>query len=147
MAENRAEAARNAIIAQLNEILKLELAGVSRYLHYSFLVFGPNRIPIVNFFREQANEGIAHAILVGEKITAYGGHPTIHIESPPEPEKHDVRSLLAESLEFEKKGLEAYRKLLSMCGDDVALEELTRGQIRSETEHIEEVEKMLRTAP
>jgi bacterioferritin len=135
---------RGAVIGQLNKILQLELAGVSRYLHYSFLVFGPNRIPIVSFFREQANEGIQHAIMMGEKITAFGGHPTIVVQNPPEPPKHDVRTLLAESLEFERGGLQEYKNLLKMVGDDVALEELVRGQIRAETEHCEEVEKMLR---
>ena len=135
---------RSAIIEQMNRILQLELAGVSRYLHYSFLVFGPNRIPIVSFFREQANEGIQHGVMIGEKITSFGGHPTITVENPPEPAKHDVRSLLQESLEFERKGLQAYKDLLKLVGDDVALEELTRSQIRAETEHCEEVEKMLR---
>jgi bacterioferritin len=135
---------RSAVIAQMNKILQLELAGVSRYLHYSFLVFGPNRIPIVSFFREQANEGIQHAIMIGEKITAFGGHPTIVVENPPEPPRHDVRSLLQESLDFERRGLEEYRNLLRIVGEDVALEELVRGQVRAETEHCEEVEKMLR---
>jgi bacterioferritin len=142
----KSEDGRGAVVDQLNRILQLELAGVSRYLHYSFLVFGPNRIPIVSFFRSQANEGIAHAVMIGEKITALGGHPTIVVENPPEPEKHDVKALLAESVEFEKRGLAEYRKLLAMAGDDVALEELARQQVRAETEHIEEVEKMLRAA-
>lgn len=133
-----------AIIEQLNKILQLELAGVSRYLHYSFLVFGPNRIPIVSFFRGQATEGITHATMMGEKITAFGGHPTIRVENPPEPDRHDVRSLLQESLTFERRGVDEYRNLLRMCGDDIALEELTRSQIKAETEHCEEVEKMLR---
>jgi bacterioferritin len=137
---------RGAVVDQLNKILQLELAGVSRYLHYSFLVFGPSRIPIVAFFRGQANESMTHAVLIGEKITSLGGHPTILIESPPEPPRHDVRTLLQESVEFERRGLGAYRELLSMCGEDVALEELARSQIRAETEHIEEVEKMLRGA-
>jgi bacterioferritin len=145
-AMTKAQAARDRVIEQLNRILQLELAGVTRYLHYSFLVFGPGRIPIVSFFREQAQEGMQHAILMGEKITALGGHPTIVVESPPEPPKHDTRTLLAESVEFEKRGLAEYRKLLALCGDDVALEELVRGQIRAEAEHVEEVEKMLRSA-
>ena len=135
---------RTAVIEHMNKILQLELAGVSRYLHYSFLVFGPNRIPIVSFFREQANEGIQHAVMIGEKITSYGGHPTITVENPPEPARHDVRSLLQESLDFERKGLQAYKDLLKIVGDDIALEELTRSQVRAETEHCEEVEKMLR---
>ncbi len=32
----------------LNKIMELELAGVVRYTHYSLMVFGYNRIPIVS---------------------------------------------------------------------------------------------------
>jgi len=38
-----------AVMALLNEILETELAGVVRYTHYSLMVFGHSRIPIVNF--------------------------------------------------------------------------------------------------
>ena len=31
----------------LNEIMELELSGVVRYTHYSLMVYGYNRIPIV----------------------------------------------------------------------------------------------------
>ena len=40
-----------AVIVTLNQILELELAGVVRYMHYSFMIFGPNRIPIVSWMR------------------------------------------------------------------------------------------------
>ena len=33
------------VIESLNRILELELAGVVRYMHYSFMIFGHNRIP------------------------------------------------------------------------------------------------------
>ena len=33
----------------LNTILELELAGVVRYLHYSLMVFGHARIPIIGW--------------------------------------------------------------------------------------------------
>jgi len=36
------------VVRILNRILEQELAGVVRYTHYSFLVFGYNRIPIVS---------------------------------------------------------------------------------------------------
>jgi bacterioferritin len=147
MAKNSNGGDRQAQIEQMQKILQLELAGVIRYLHYSFMIFGHNRIPIVSFFRGQATEGMQHAVMIGEKITALGGHPTVRVEQPTDPGKHDVRSLLQESLEFERGGLQAYKDLLKLCGDDVALEELTRSQIRAETEHCEEVEKMLREVP
>ena len=43
-----------AIVAVLNRLLEAELAGVVRYTHYSFLVFGFGRIPIVSWLRAQA---------------------------------------------------------------------------------------------
>ena len=40
----------------LNEIMEYELAGVVRYTHYSLMITGPYRLPIVEFLKEQANE-------------------------------------------------------------------------------------------
>lgn len=131
------------LIKVLNDILELELAGVIRYLHYSLMVRGPGRIPIVKFFNDQANEALSHASIIGNKITAFGGHPSLKVKSVPETKTHAVQDILMESLEFERQAIQMYRKLLSMCGDDVALEELAREFIRLEQEHVEEVEKML----
>ena len=44
---------RDQVIAVLNEILEIELAGVVRYTHYSLMIFGHARIPITKWFREQ----------------------------------------------------------------------------------------------
>ena len=44
------------VIRSLNTILELELAGVVRYLHYSLMVFGHARIPIISWMRNQATE-------------------------------------------------------------------------------------------
>ena len=41
-------------INTLNEILELELAGVVRYMHYSFMIFGHHRIPITAWLRTQS---------------------------------------------------------------------------------------------
>ena len=35
------------VVSVLNRILEMELTGVVRYTHYSFLVFGYGRIPIL----------------------------------------------------------------------------------------------------
>ena len=40
----------------LNEILKAELSGVVRYTHYSLVITGPNRLPLVDFMKAQAAE-------------------------------------------------------------------------------------------
>jgi bacterioferritin len=132
------------LISALDQILEAELSGVVRYLHYSFMIFGPNRIPITKWFREQAMEGIQHAVTIGEKITALGGHPSVKVQPVPETNNHNVMEILEESLEFEHEGLKLYHNLLEKLDGDVALEEMVRGLILEETTHIEEVEKMTR---
>jgi len=134
------------VVTLLNEIIEMEISGVVRYLHYALMIKGPNRIPIVKWFHEQANEGYQHASTIGEKITALGGHPSLKVSPVPETKTHKVLDILKESLDFEQSALEKYKEVLKHCGDDVALEELIRGMIRLETEHIEEVIKMLDTA-
>lgn len=135
------------VLKRLNQILEWEVSGVPRYLHYSLMITGPNRIPIVKWFRDQALESFNHATIIGEKITALGGHPSIKVNEPPERNRHAVLEILEESLEFEREGLRMYQELLPHCEKDVALEELVRQFIREETEHIEEVLKMLATSP
>jgi bacterioferritin len=50
------ELEKHSVVDVLNNILESELAGVVRYTHYSFLVFGFGRIPIVSWLRQQADE-------------------------------------------------------------------------------------------
>jgi bacterioferritin len=136
--------ASDATFKQLNLLLEIELSGVARYLHYSFMIMGPTRIPITKWFRDQATEAMDHGVMLGEKISAYGGHPSVRIRQVPESDRHDIKTILLESLAFEREALEEYHKLLKLAVDNVALEELARKQIITETAHIEEVEKMLR---
>ena len=133
------------IIDGLNHILELELAGVVRYMHYSFMIFGHNRIPIVAWLREQANESSAHAVLAGEHITAFGGHPSLKIGPLLETHQHDVNEILKEAHEHEKEGLGAYYELLELVvGKSVLLEEYARDQIAAEEMHLADIRKMMR---
>lgn len=135
--------ANTKIIEKLNQILEMEISGVVRYLHYALMVTGPNRIPIVKWFHEQATEAYQHASTIGEKITALGGHPSLKASPVPETKTHRAIEILKESLQFEQAAIDLYKALLPMCEDNIALEELVRDMIRLETEHIEEVQKML----
>ena len=133
------------VVDSLNHILELELAGVVRYLHYSFMIFGHNRIPIVAWLREQATESSAHAVLAGEHITALGGHPSLKIGSLLETHQHDVNEILKEAHEHEKEGLGAYYSLLELvAGKSVLLEEYARDQIAAEEMHLADIRKMMR---
>lgn len=132
-------------IELLNSIMEFELAGVVRYTHYSLMVTGPNRIPIVEFFKLQATESLTHAQQVGEILTGLEGHPSLRIAPMEESYKHSVRDILEESLAHEKKALDLYKKLLNTVVDaSVYLEEFARTMIGTEELHNIEIKKMLR---
>jgi len=130
----------------LNKIMELELAGVVRYTHYSLMVYGYNRIPIVGWMKGNAEEGLVHAQRAGEMVTLLGGHPSLQIGSLLETEKHDIGDILRESLEHEQAALDAYYELLKLAeaGNSVLLEEYARELIVEEELHLDEVNKMLR---
>ena len=133
------------IVAILNRLLETELAGVVRYTHYSFLVFGFGRIPIVSWLRAQGAESLLHAQQVGEWITTLGEHPSLAIGPLLESHQHDIGAMLRESLEVEGQALELYRQLLRLTeGKLIALEEFARQMIQAEELHAAEVDKMLR---
>ncbi|MTJ49688.1 bacterioferritin [Dolichospermum sp. UHCC 0259] len=129
----------------LNAIMEFELAGVVRYTHYSLMVTGPNRIPIVAFFKAQATESLLHAQQVGEILTGLEGHPTLRIAPMEETFKHNVKDILQESLSHEKKALDMYKSLLDTVNNaSIYLEEFARGMIGQEEMHNLELKKMLR---
>lgn len=129
----------------LNRIMEFELAGVVRYTHYSLMVAGPNRIPIVQFMKTQATESLLHAQTAGEILVGLGGHPTLSIAEIPETYKHSVKDILEESLNHERAALDIYKALLDEVEDrSVYLEEFARTQIAQEEMHGLEVRKMLR---
>ena len=135
---------KDAVLKHLDKILEAELSGVVRYLHYSFMIFGPSRIPITKWFRDHATEGMTHAVTIGEKITALGGHPSLKVKPVPETNEHNVMTILEESLQYEQETLKLYHELLGLCQNDIPLEEMARGLITEENAHIEEVNKMMK---
>ncbi len=133
------------VVPLLNKILETELAGVVRYTHYSLMVFGYNRIPIVSWLRQQATESMGHAQQAGEMLTALGEHPSLSIGPLLETHKHDVGDILREAMENERTGLQLYKDLLrEVEGRSIWIEEYARQMIYAEETHAFEVDKMLR---
>lgn len=132
-------------IVILNKILEAELAGVVRYTHYSLMVFGFGRIPIVKWLRRQAAEGLRHAEEAGELVTHLGGHPSLGIGELLETHRHDIADILRESLNHEAFARGLYEELLArVAGQSLLLEEYARRLIAEEERHAGEVDKMLR---
>ena len=136
---------RKQVVTVLNQILEAELAGAVRYTHYSFMIYGYNRIPIVSWLREQATESMTHAQQAGELLTSLGEHPSLKVGHLLETHKHDVGDILREALENEREGLALYRELHDLvAGKSILLEEYARQMIYQEEIHAFEVDKMLR---
>jgi bacterioferritin len=134
-----------AVIDALNEILELELAGVVRYLHYSLMIFGHARIPIVSWMRKQSDEALAHAAQAGEYVTTLGGHPSLKIGKLLETQRHNIDEILQESAQHEEEGIARYRKLLELVVNrNLMLEEYARRMVHDEEVHLSEIKKMLR---
>jgi len=137
---NKAEA-----VKLLNQIMEAELAGVVRYTHYSLMIFGHNRIPIVSWLRSEANTCLSHANEAGELVTHFGEHPSLKIGALLETHKHGINDILIESLEAERTGLALYKQLYELVRDrSVLLEDYARRMIAEEELHVGEVNKMLR---
>lgn len=132
------------IVRVLNRLIEREYAGVIRYSHYSLMIFGFNRIPIVKWFRDQAAESLTHAEEIGELITTLDGHPSLKISKLDESFKHSVEEILKESLVHEKEQLKDLYLLLELTKDKIVLvEEFARKMIVEEETHVSEVQKML----
>jgi len=133
------------LIAILNRIMELELAGVVRYTHYALMVFGYSRIPIIGWLKGNATESLDHAQRAGEMITLLGGHPSLKIGDLLESEKHDIGDILRECLDHEQQAIDAYHELLKAAeGETVLVEEYARQQIVDEEMHLDAINKMLR---
>lgn len=139
------DADKEQVVSVLDRLLENELAGVVRYTHYSLLVFGYGRIPIVSWMREQANESLRHAQQVGEWITHLGAYPSLAIGPLLDTHRFDIGEMLRESLDHERSALALYRQLLDLVKDrSIPLEEFARQMIAAEELHAGDVDKMLR---
>ena len=135
----------DAVNPVLNEIMKAELSGVVRYTHYSLVITGPNRLPLVGFMKAQAAESLIHAQQAGEILTGLGGHPDQGIAPIEESHDHAIDVILRESIGHERRSLDLYRQLLGLTeGSSIYLEEYARGQIGQEELHVIEMNKLLR---
>lgn len=130
------------MIDKLNEVLKWEYAGLVQYTQFSFVVQGVWREVYSKFFRDNGEEALDHAHLVGDKIVALGGVPTV--ERGEVKQSTDLKEMLEYSLEVERFQVELYTQALELCEDrDVAIRVLLEDICRDEQEGVDHLEKLL----
>ncbi len=133
--------ANTELIENLNRALGLELAAVIQYMQHSFLVTGPEREVYRSFFRDQSEEAHDHARMLGDKIVALGGVPTV--EPGMIRQSTQLTEMLQQDLELEREGMQAYVDSWKACTDaELATRFLLEERIAEEQKHIEEFEKL-----
>ena len=132
------------VVAALNVALEHEMSAMVRYLHHSFIVTGPNRGALAQFFRDRVNDAALHAISVGEKITALGGHPSVKITEIYEPGDQSIPEMLQEDLDEEQAHIGLYEQLLNDVKNHIPLKAFLEKLIVEEQKHIDELEMYLR---
>ena len=133
--------ANTELIENLNRALGLELAGVIQYMQHSFLVTGPEREIFRSFFRDLSEESRDHAVILGDKIVALGGVPTV--EPGDIRQSIELTEMLRQDLELERAAMEAYVASWHACGDgELGTRFLLEERIAEEQKHIEEFEKL-----
>jgi bacterioferritin len=134
---------RMELVEYLNVALSYELTGVIQYMQHSFLVGGEDREVFRAFFRAQSNEAHLHAEILGDKVVALGGTPTV--EPAIIRQSWDLLEMLNQSLLLEREAMAAYMKAWAACDEqDLPQKFWIEGQIADEQMHIEELEKLTR---
>ncbi len=133
--------ARAELVENLNKALSYELAGVIQYSQHSYLVTGKDREVFKDWFRDQAEEAQDHAEVLGDKVVALGGIPTV--EPAMIRQSVSIDEMLKQDLELEREAMAAYMAAWAACDDsDLPQKFWIEGQIADEQMHIEELEKL-----
>jgi bacterioferritin len=133
---------KSKLIERLNECLRHEWTGVAQYAQAGFVVAGLWREVYSAMFFDSAKESFGHARLVGEKIVALGGVPTV--ERNPIKQSNDLNEILNSSLEFESKAVKFYNEALSLAGGDRALEIFLENILEEEQGGVDRLTRILR---
>ncbi len=129
------------LIEKLNEAIGVELGALLQYNQYAQVITGEARMIWREFFEEACDESLSHAKLFGSHVVALGGVP--NVEPVPVKQTNDINEMLENSLALERSAVSVYTEALSFCEDSPAYRNLLEDQIQTETEDVEELEKLL----
>lgn len=134
---------KDAFIKELNNDLANEFAAVIQYITYAAQVTGPYRPQLSKFLLDEVADEQTHAQFLSEKITTLGGTPTT---TPAEvPTVSNNKEILEAILKAETNAVNSYTKRAEQASE-LGLKALAvdlEDMIRDETNHKEEVEKIL----
>jgi len=134
---------KQTLIDQLNRDLAGEYQAILQYMQHYFIMKGPERLTVGEFFKKVALGEMKHAEFLAEKIVALGGIPTVI--PLPIVQPATVREMLEANLAAERQAIRDYAERAEQAeafGDE-GLETELENIVAEETAHAEAFAKLL----
>lgn len=138
------------IVRLLNDALATELVCVLRYRRHHFTATGVASPAIAEEFLVHANEELAHADRIAQRIVQLGGEPDFN---PPQllARSHagydaslDLQAMVRANLVAERVAVETYRQMIAVIGDkDPTTRRMLEDILGDEEEHADELNDWL----
>jgi bacterioferritin len=141
---------RKEIIKLLNHSLATELVCVLRYRRHYFTAQGLASAKISEEFLVHADEELAHADRLAQRIVQLGGLPdfspdSLSIRSHADyDDSVDLKDMIRSNLIAERVAIETYSQMIALIGDkDVTSRRLLEDILSDEQEHADELKDWL----
>ncbi len=141
---------RKKVIKLLNEALATEWVCVLRYYRHYFMASGMLADSVKAEFLEHAQQEMAHANKIAERIVQLGGEPDLnpdtltarsHAEYKP---GQDLRDMVKENLIAERIAIDSYREMINYIGDkDTTTKRILEFVLSQEEEHADDMADLL----
>lgn len=141
---------RESVIKLLNDALATELICVLRYKRHYYMAKGINSEAVKAEFLEHANQEMAHADQIAQRITELGGEPDFspdslskrsHAEYVP---GDTLSAMIKEDLIAERIAIESYREMIAYLGDmDPTTQRMLKEILAMEEEHADDLASLM----
>lgn len=141
---------RNDLVRLLNDALATEITCVLRYRRHYFTVDGVTSPAIKAEFLVHANEELAHADKLAERIVQLGGEPDLNPSTLLDrshadyDESKTLNAMIKANLIAERVAIETYRQMVQLIGDqDPTTKRILEQILADEEEHADELKDWL----
>ena len=138
---------KQTLIDHLNGDLAAELGAIIQFTIYAAKATGPYRPELANFFLAEVSDEQLHAQYLANKIVALGGEPTTipRLVIVSDSNRKNLETMLSDEKNIVKRYVKRRREAEAF--GDYGLMVQIEDMIRDESNHAEEVERMLRDWP
>jgi bacterioferritin len=143
---------RDDVVQLLNDALATELTCVLRYRRHHFTAEGLASPKIAEEFLVHANEELAHADRLAERIVQLGGEPDFNPQGLAKrshadyDESADLHAMIKANLVAERVAVESYRQMIDLIGTkDSTTRRLLEDILADEEEHADELSDWMST--